>query len=438
MRIGSFASSRSSRGLHLAVPGLALLLFGCGASNERARMVSHAGAWGDAYAKYEHSHERADLAMAAEGILTHLAVSPDAGERAAAFSELSAAGHGARPLLSYFAADHSPHVPPITRGLALRALMQLGDADARARLRALADAEDPRLVDLAYAALDADRDRVRLLDALQSPRTDRRQAALAVLAAHADARVQPALADAARRDPLPAIRAAAINALARLGSGAADAISAGLEDRDQSVRLAAIAALVRAAGATALPRVSHYLDGKLGPESVETARALLLADVSSELTRSRQALALALEAKDSALRARVALIYQTLPSQHRDQLVLKAALLRETVLEVRLALCLALGAADADAHKALQALQVMPVVVGVQAAGVLARLGNPASHDELVKRISSPLPAVRKAVARTLGAELGDWEKMSWLMRDPDSGVSRAAASAVLHLQPES
>ncbi len=405
---------------------------GCAASGttERARDSARHGELRGAYASYQRSHDRALLRAIAAGLLEHDALSPDARSAHAAFSEIAAAGDKGRALLLRLNTDGTP---ARVRALALCQLSALGDGLARSELRALVSVSDQEIVDLAYGALDVARDRALLVAALSATRTERRLAALHVLA-HAEPQptLAAALSERAQLDPATEARVAALRALEAQGPGAAPSVLRVLEDPSEPVRLAAIAALPRLDVAAAEQALSRWLSGEPSAESIEAARALLTAHAAHEAVRAARVLSLALEASSSALRGRAATTLRALPLAERDQRAVKERLERETVPEIRLLLALALAPSDSQVRATFLSLSKLSSVTGSQAALELARLGDETGLTVLRSLVASPVAAVRSSAARALGHELDHPEDIAALLLDEDPGVRRSAAGALL------
>ncbi len=373
--------------------------------------------------------DRKLLVALAEALLERDARSLDAQTQRGAFVQLGFAGKNARAVLSRLAAKSEPRS---LRAPALSALTRLGDKDARAELRLLSSAPEAQVVDLAFAALDPARDHERLLAALLSPRQERRLAALAALGKAAPStQVRLALAEAARLDPVPEGRVAALFALQAQGAEASDAVFTALDAENSSVRLAAIAVLARVDPARALTRLPDYLGAAPSQESLVAALALLQLTAAVENARAMQALSRALEADDAALRMRVAVLLRAIKPNLRDQAATRARLEKEPVAEVRLLLALALGTADPAAQASLRALAAGKDVVAVEALRELAALDPVSTRQQLGALLGSDNPQVRADAARAL-AQLHHLPELCGLLADPDANVRRAAAGAVL------
>ncbi len=423
----------------LALVGLLLVGFlglcACGASGVRSRALAYAGqgAPHKALALYEQTSppDAQLLVDIAAALLQRDALATDAAVRADAFAQLAFAGHRARQVLQALSAQSQAVA---TRAAALSVLARLGDHSARDTLRELVLAADPEVADLAFAQLDPQLERARLLSALSSPRAQRRLAALSALWASSTADdLRLALIELARRDPIAQLRGAAVFALRGQGALAADAVAEALDDVDESVRVAAMITLPSIDAARATSLLSRYLGTAPSAQSVEAARALLLAGALSESARARAALAQALSAPDFKLRARAAVTYRGLPAALRDPAALHERLSQEGVAEVRFALALTLGVSDAPARKAMTQLAAGDGALAVQAAGELAAAGDASARAKLAAwpGLAKAPASLRTSLARALAALGMSRDARCWLL-DPDAAVRRAAAGAIL------
>ncbi|HKP64464.1 MAG TPA: HEAT repeat domain-containing protein, partial [Polyangiales bacterium] len=229
------------------------------------------GAYAEAVAATRSGGREPELEKAlAQAVLEQAARSDNAERRRRAFGELQLAGTRARPLLQSLTRSSEP----LTRALAWNALFQLGDSGARDELRPLADSPDPDIAALGYGALDAERDRPRLMAALVEPNRARRASAVRVLGSGDDApQIRLALEAVAKLDPDAGVRAAALGVLGRYGSEATPTIERALGDEAQPVRIAAISALARIAGPHELDLVARDLGSIPRPETLTAAAA---------------------------------------------------------------------------------------------------------------------------------------------------------------------
>jgi HEAT repeat protein len=411
-----------------------LCALGCAASETRHQVASavERGAYGDALRVYEKSgRDRAVLRALAESILVQDAERAEPQRQHTAFTEFGLLGNRSRPWLERLA---QPQRAKHVRVRALRLLMALGDADARAQLRPLAFDPDPEIADVAFAALDvsASADRAVVSSALYAPRTARRLAALALLSAASAPDSLREVAEVSRVDPQPGVRTAALFALERYGAAAIFAFERALNDGDESVRVVALEAFARAAPERAVAHLDQQLGAAITQETLAAAAALLRMRPAREPARARDALARGLSASESRLRSYAAVLVRTLPSAEKNLPVVRSQLAVESSVEVKLALALALGTSDPAARAALLTLSQGTSLSAAQAAHELARLGDAAAYARLIALCASPSSVTRATIARALGREQRAPQAVAALLADSDPNVRDAAAGAVL------
>jgi HEAT repeat protein len=376
----------------------------------------------------EPTPERADLRRIAEVVLVHAAGSRDPVIRARGFSALRSAGTSARSLLAGLAKlDGRPEIS--VRALALLAAM--GDLQAGTALSGWLAAPDGELRAAAVAALDPARDAVALRSFLADPSASVRAAAAERLAnAPADGETQLALARAARHDPALAVRLRALQALGAQGPGAAPAIEARLDDSEQSVRLAAVGALVAADRVRASERLQRWLREDPRPEAIEAARTLC-SPLAPPPPAARDQLARALADPDAALRAQAAVALSSLPPAEQRALA-QTRNGHEGLRSVQLWLALALGRAQPDGGAALQRLARTHDLVGAQALAELARAGDAAARRTLIALVHAPQPRIRALAVLVVARELAAPHEVRDALVDRDLAVRLTAASALL------
>jgi len=412
---------------------LGVCFWGCAGSAAQTEVVTHvrAGRYAAAVERYERAGKsRGVLESLSRSLLTQAAESGDREQQRAAFVELSLLGTRAEPLLEELSdAGRAPQL----RAQALRLRLALGDEDARQPLRALASHADPTVADAGYAALDPDADWPLLLDALSSPRSARRSAALSVLgrAPGTAAGRHEALGQVARFDPEPQLRAAALACLERVGQGAAPIFEAALQDGDAEVRSAARRGVLRVDPERGRALLDQQLGAAVSSESIAAAVALLGAQPPLEAERARALLMAALTSPDATLRARAAGSLALVPEAQRDRTLLRERLEAEKVRSVRFSLALALGAADADANKALIDLSQSADLTGAQAAAELAARDTQA-RERLRGLTGHSTVLVRATAARLIARELHESDPLVKLLADSAWQVRSAAAGAVL------
>lgn len=399
-----------------------------------------------ALAAYEvfRSEEEPDgalLARIAALILEQAAQSSEGRLRDAALGQLTLAGTAGSASLRTISELHGHDV---ARAKALSALARAGDDGARDALRALLGHAEPEVDALAVRVLDVREGAAALREALQSPRgVVRAAAAEALRGAAPDPAVRALLADAARVDPEPRVRAAAVRALGAFGSQAADALRERLTDADPMVRTAAVASLV-SADRTAARLALTPLFG-LAPSSAGLEAARLLArrepDDERATVDARAYLLRALETADATLRASAALALASLPTDPTLGDALLRAMEHDADPSVRLLLAGALArpgsaldehGATARAEVVLTALLTAIGMLRVQAAATLASLGDAAGARALRAELSSTEVAVRRVAARALARDARSPDAARSALRDPDPTVRIAAAGGIL------
>lgn len=385
----------------------------------------------------------------AEALLENAARSPDAARRGRAFAELSLAGTRSRPILERLENAREP----LTRALAFKASMQLGDVGARDTLRGLAASTDPELSALGFAALEPDRDRPQLLAALTQPNRARRAAAARVLSgSERSAEVRAALEAVAQHDPEPEVRAAAVVALSKQGPEAGTAIDRALDDESETVRIAGFSGL-----ATIIPECTQaqtcdreHLLKRLGrdqgspptPDSIAAAAAMLRIPNLPEPERARDVFTRALESGDMRLRGLGAVMCRTLAAPGCDAAVLRERLRAEKLPQLKLLIAIALGPSDPLARAALTSVSNdTDAATAVEAAAELAALGDAAAQQKLEQALQNPNANVRVRALRSIGKLSVDGvipegaaagERVVDRLADRDERVRVAAAATVL------
>jgi HEAT repeat protein len=409
---------------------LGLGLIGCATHAAEAR-VTEAVARADyatAVQVYEHSgRDPGVLRAASQQLLLRAAASADPEQSRSAFTELSLLGTRERALLERLA---EPSEPALVRARALSIRTALGDSGAKSELRELLTDHDAAVVDHAYVALEPDSDWPTLETALLDARPERRSVALRLTARAAPEHLA-ALSDVAKSDPLPSLRAAALQALERYGSAAAPAFEAATRDADADVRVAALTGYARVDPAAAEPLLDRQLGAAVSPESIAAAVALLRMSPQRQLERARAQLTAAVSTPEPGLRARAAGALLGLDVRHYDPAVLRARLPAEPVHSIRLTLALALGADDPVSQEALHALAQTSTLTGAEAMAELAPRDAKA-RKRLQGMIGHRDARVRATAARLLGRELHEYRSLAPLLADGDWRVRQAAASAVL------
>jgi HEAT repeat protein len=385
----------------------------------------------------------------AEALLESAARSPDAVRRSRAFAELSLAGTRSRPILERLENAREP----LTRALACKASMQLGDDGARDTLRGLADSADSELSALGYGALEPDRDRPQLLAVLTQPNRARRLAAVHVLrGAERSTEVRVALESVVQHDPEPDVRAAALTALTKQGPESAAVIDRALDDESESVRVAASSALASIIPECAqscdrahlLARLGRDLGSPPTVDSLAAAAAMMRIPSLPEPERAHDVFKRALESSDLRVRAVSAVMCRGLAAPGCDPSVLRVQLRVEKLPQVKLLLALAIGVEDPAAKAAfLELSDGADAAIAVEAAAELAAAGDVAAQQKVVNALQHADAAVRLRALRSIGKLAADGvlpedsptgARVVDRLADRDERVRVAAATAILAL----
>jgi HEAT repeat protein len=386
------------------------------------------------------------LAEVAAIILEEAALSEVEAEREAAFTQLILAGTRGLPVLRRLAEREEPAA---SRARALQTLALRGDASARAYLYSFVDAEDPAVLSIALGAVDAETETARLLEALRHPSAAvRKEAARALGGAAPSADARLALAEAARVDPEPSVRNAAVRALGSYGAAALDPLRDRLSDPDSSVRAAVVRALVQADRERALLIIGPLLETPPSSAGIEAARVIAFTGEASEpppegsgpapgVVDARAFLLRALVASAATLRSQAAVALVSLPPSPELDRGLLDALAAETEDGVRLSMAIALlrrpGAAEA-AYRALRSLLAASGMPSLQAAAVLAE--DEDERDRAVPVLERALEheqaILRRVAARALARSAMRPDAVRGALTDDDPLVRISAAGGIL------
>ncbi|MFW5926101.1 MAG: HEAT repeat domain-containing protein [Myxococcota bacterium] len=379
------------------------------------------------------------LAEVAAALLEQAAWSKHPAVRDAALAELARAGTSAVAVLERLARAREV---PVARARALRLLMERGKGRVEPSLYALLDADDPTLVADAVAAVDPGDEAALLLDLLAHPASEVRGAAARRLASAPErGEVRRLLADVARRDPIPAVRAAAVHALGSQGTAALPALRDRLGDPKTLVRLAVVGALVRADGSGAMAAVARLLATPPSPAGVEAARRILQRTDGASPPPTGVAedaaayLGGVLRAGSGSLRAQAGVALVSLPRVTALDGALVAALESERDPQVRFQLARALARRSAGDRRAVEALEAVAEGEGmaaVQAAAALARQGALRDPERLERGLRAQTPLVRAAAARGLACAAGRPDAARQALSDRDPLVRVHAAGAIV------
>ncbi|MDH5490614.1 MAG: HEAT repeat domain-containing protein [Myxococcales bacterium] len=439
---GQRASARHGRG-RAAIPfALLLLALGC-ASGPRAAVIHalEADELDEALAAYERFREvdGADpelLARIASNVLERAALSEEASERDAAFTQLRLAGRAGERVLERLADREGVSV---VRARALGALLRRSHSSARGYLYAMLDSDDPEIRAEALLATDAEADRARLLEALIDASGGVRRVAAQVLRhAAPDAGVRLALAEAARVDPEAKVRASATRSLAEFGVEAIEPLRERLGDPEASVRLSAVDAIVRADRDRGLLAIAPLLGTQTSASGIEAARMLAITEgspIAAGSTDARAYLRQALVTASAPLRAQAAVALISLPIDPALDEALFAALRAESDPMARLGLARALMRRPGGVELATDALRALLGEGGmpaVQAAALLAARGEEGGLRLLEETLEADSALLRRVAARLLARDARRPDATRAALADEDALVRIHAAGGIL------
>lgn len=396
----------------------------------------------DAFREHEES-DNGLLAHVAGLVLEEAALSDDLALRDAAFAELSMAGTAAKSTLDRLSTGGRP-LPVRARALGL--LARRGDGGARDALRGLIDDESFDVVSAAVIALDPAGDLEKLVELLAHPAEKVRREAAAKLAEAAPlGTVRAALAEIARVDPAPGVRAQATRSLGEFGAEAFEMLRERLSDADEQVRVAAVAALTRADRERALSVLGPLLEMAPNPAAIEAARVLAggarrAGDADGEgepegAVLARAYLRRALETGDPGVRSQAAVALSSLSGESDLAPVLTAALEREVDPQVKLSLAILLLRGEETASRARPVLATLMDGEGmpaVHAAGALAKDGSAAAAEKLAAFMRDGAPEIRRVAARALARDAMRPDAARAALRDEDALVRIRAAGGIV------
>lgn len=379
------------------------------------------------------------LAHVAALVLEDAARSDDEERRNAAISQLTLAGTAGYPVLERLSSGESP-LP--LRAKALQVLARRGDSDAQAALRGFLDEDDGQVLAAAVEALEVDDDEERLLSLIEHTSADVRQAAASKLQGAAPSGpARAALAEAARVDPEPRVRARAVRSLGAFGGAAFDYIRERLSDEDPSVRLAAVGALVSADRSRALAEVGSLLEIAPSRAGIEAAR-LLAAEPRDEdegpsegSVLARAFLRRALSASDASVRSQAAVALSSLPSPGDLMDDLARQMEQDSEASVRVSLATLLLTREETEERARATLREVSEGEGmaaVQAAAALARDGDSDAVDRLLETLREGEPNERRVAARAVARDALRPDDARTALRDEDALVRIHAAGGIL------
>lgn len=423
---------------------LSLLSFGCG-GGPRAQVMNALSQRDIPAALEQYEQFRQDegadgdlLAEVAAVLLEEAALGDDERARSAAMSQLGMAGTAGAPVLERLS---SGEATPAVRARALELLARRGDGGARDALLGMADSDDADVLAAYTTVLDAEDDTEHLLELLEHTAAAVRSAAARRLSGAAPSGApRAALSEAARVDPDPTVRAAAVQSLGAYGEPAFEVLRERLGDAEQNVRMAAVRALVAADRARALTAIGPLLEMSPTPSGVEAAR-VLAGDVPEEgampegTVLARAFLRRALLDGELTVKAQAATALAGLPPDEELSDALVEALQAADDPRVKLSLATALRRREetrARADAALEALLETPGMPGVQAAAELAKDGHAAAIEKLATAIEEGQAPERRVASRSMARDALRPDDARMALRDEDALVRVHAAGGIL------
>ncbi|MEM9191515.1 MAG: HEAT repeat domain-containing protein [Myxococcota bacterium] len=424
---------------------LLILAAGCGGGPRAAVMRAvEEGSVPNALQEYERYRQDDGgdgdlLAHVAALVLEEAARSEDEAQQRAALSQLTLAGTAGYPILERLGAGDSP-LP--VRARALQVLARRGDGDAQAALRGFLDEDDPEVLSAAVEALDGGDDEAQLIVYLEHTGASVRQAAAGRLVGAAPSgAARAALAEAARVDPEPRVRARAVRSLGAYGQAAFEYIRERLSDPDASVRLGAVSALVEADRSRALAAVGSLLEIAPSRAGIEAARLLAMEsgeegeEPSEGAVLARAFLRRALASGDASVRSQAAVALTSLRPSDDLTADLVAQMEEDSEASVRVALATLLlnqSAAEDKARETLQAVAEGEGMPAVQAAAALARNGDADAVPLLLEAMREGPPSERRVAARAVARDALRPDEARTALRDEDEIVRIHAAGGIL------
>jgi len=240
------------------------------------------------------------------------------------------------------------------------------------------------------------------------------------------------LADAARRDPAPAVRGAALRALGRAAPDEVllEVAGEGLRARALPVRLAAIAAIAQAEDHVA---AAALLEGPLlGEEPVEAVRAAAVLATWDD-DRGRQHLARALAGSSVTTASAAAVAASQVGASMVEAL---GTALERSEPEVRMHAAASLLRLD-ELERAIPALTTLmesPGWLGLQAALALAPARGREARERISRALDAEDPALRAFAALSTDRVSGGLGVVRRAMADDAIEVRVAGATAVLRI----
>ncbi len=295
--------------------------------------------------------------------------------------------------------------------------------------------DDPERRVAGLVALDARRDVVGLLAALESTAPEVRRAAAPRLARlRSEPEVTRALAQRAREDTEELVRIAATSALGQHGEEAVEALEALVGDRAMSVRIAAVSALAQASRDRAIARLAPTLVVPRTALAIETARVLAARGHAG----AAEYVLGALEDPSAQLRAQAAVAAGGLPSAYEPRI---APHLEDADPEVRVRVCGLLVRDERYRERAVRAMRAAASSVdprtAVRALVILAEADDGAAAAPLRDALRAPDANVRRLALLAwsrLAGHTGEVDPLVPLLTDADRSVRLMAAAEIVRI----
>ncbi|MDW8246141.1 MAG: HEAT repeat domain-containing protein [Sandaracinaceae bacterium] len=426
-----------------SVLGLSWVLgMGCGGGIRMEIMrAAQQGRGSTALAHYktlrkEEGDDEEVLAWVAEALLIEESRVQEKTRREAALRELLGAGARGKEVLRRI--TQAPNPP-------LEAFVVLGgasDRDAMRFLRGLADHPDLETRVASVVGMSAQEDLAILLEWCDAFEPELRERACAKLAgAAADPEALRLLSERARIDPMPGVRKACVRALGFFGKPAAGVLLDRLSDGDGSVRQAALEALMRASEDDGREAVRSMLAIPIHHEGLEAAALLVRASskerASSDEDRASgmRHLLSALQHPDPSIRSHAAVLISGLPDLKPYARALAQRLGEEKEPQVRLGLARAVirsGEEQMGRAALRRLLREDHGMIGLQAAAMLAGLGEERGIERLREALEANDPSFRLVAAWALAREAMRPIEVWRALEDPEPLVRIRAAGGIL------
>lgn len=414
---------------HAAIALLLVTMSSCGATSTRTNASSD-------------GEIDASALNTQAGMILLTALRDPATERQALL-ELQMAATAALPWIARARQTHHEHATSVISEALNAELLSLlaarGDTDAVTELQRSAS-RDPIVTACRIAVLDPNDHRTEIRVALQHSSERVRAAALRRLQHAAwDPALMVEVAERARLDPIPKVRADALETLASQGRSAIELLEARLLDPDPLPRAVAMRELSRLDCTRAHASLAHWLSDAPSRDGLAAVRALSRcgnATIAQTVDQLRRALA----ASEVLLRSEAATTADTLAWLTIPEWI-AGPLAHDPVASVRLALALAVQPTHPRAARTvlMQLAQGVTSMVSVQAAATLAAQGDPSATKFLLAARTQRDPKLRRVAFVALGrVALGRGHAQASALEvglhDEDVSVRLATAGTLLRV----